>query len=118
MEIKFEDIKNVEVNLVTQEVTLTFSSERKVSTVEKLTLRNPDREITYNLFAEGFEVLGSFDGKGLTLGNFSEDTGLNEGDFPAFAITFGSADSDLWKAESPRELAKRYHRLRFPSSKS
>lgn len=114
---KPKGIETVSIDEAEQLITLTFLESGEGPKTESLILWNPDQVFEARRLERGFEILGSYDGKGLTLGNHPAGTGLTPGGlvFPVFAITFAGVLSCLQPTLSPPRVAKHYHRLRFLS---
>ena len=96
-------IRSIEVNEFLGEVNLTLSDSEGVDLVETLILRNPDGAVNFHTLLKGFEVLGSYDGYGLTVGR--------KGDFH---ITFAYAASVPRAMLSSAGFAQKYRGVSFP----
>ena len=96
-------IESIEVNEWFGEVRLTLVSPEGGDITEILILRNPDRAVNFHTLLKGFEVLGSHDGCGFTVGR--------KGDFH---ITFAYAASIPSVMLSSVGFAQRYRGVSFP----
>ena len=94
------------VNRDGNKVTLLFTvlgDIRGCQLCERLTLENPDRDLTDLDFTLSREILGSFDGKGLTWGNVLTKE----------YVTFARVTSQLDPDASATEIAQRYRSCIF-----
>ena len=101
-------IRSIEVNESTQEVKLTFSGSGQVNLMEILILWEPDKRVEFESLVKGFEILGSYDGRGFTLGRKG-----------GYHVTFARVSPGITRVgRMPYQFAQRYRGVSFPGTEA